>query len=82
MDRILQYLADYALGLSYGDLPEEVVDRVKHLLADTLGCALGTAPRRPRRVGPSQLADNKFEYCGYEPNLGLRMAILISKPHG
>ncbi len=35
-----------------------------------------------RRVGPSQLADNKFEYCGYEPNLGLRMAILISKPHG
>ena len=35
-----------------------------------------------RRVGPSQIADNKFEYYGYEPNLGLRMAILISKPHG
>ncbi len=29
MDRILQYLSDYGLGLSYGDLPEEVVDRAK-----------------------------------------------------
>ena len=37
MDCILQYLSDYALGLSYGDLPEEVVDRDKHLLMDTLG---------------------------------------------
>ncbi len=47
MDRILQYLADYALGLSYGDLPEEVVDRAKHLLVDTLGCALSTAQSPP-----------------------------------
>ncbi len=47
MDRILQYLSDYALGLSNGDLPEEVVDRAKHLLADTLGCALGTAQSPP-----------------------------------
>ena len=37
MDRILKYLSDYALGLSNGDLPEEVVDRAKHLLMDTLG---------------------------------------------
>ncbi len=63
MDRILQYLGDYAVGLSYGDLPEEVVDRAKHLLADTLGCALGTAQSPPAviasHVGPLMSPDRR-----------------------
>jgi 2-methylcitrate dehydratase len=47
MDRILQQLSDYALGLVYDDLPQEVVDRTKHIVLDTVGCALGAAESPP-----------------------------------
>ena len=47
MDRILQNLSDYALGLSYDDLPQEVIDRAKHIVVDTVGCALGAAQSPP-----------------------------------
>ena len=47
MDRILQQLSDYALGLVYDDLPQEVVDRAKHIVLDTVGCALGAAKSPP-----------------------------------
>jgi len=47
MDRILQQLSDYALGLVYDDLPQEVVDRAKHIVLDTVGCALGAAKSLP-----------------------------------
>jgi 2-methylcitrate dehydratase len=47
MDRILQHLSDYALGLAYGDLPQEVIDRTKHIVVDTVGCALGAAQSLP-----------------------------------
>ncbi|MCZ6449742.1 MAG: MmgE/PrpD family protein [Deltaproteobacteria bacterium] len=47
MDRILQQLSDYALGLVYDDLPHEVVDRAKHIVLDTVGCALGAAKSLP-----------------------------------
>ncbi|MFQ5682976.1 MAG: MmgE/PrpD family protein [Candidatus Binatia bacterium] len=47
MDRILQHLSDYALGLSYDDLPHEVVERAKHIILDTVGCALGAAQSPP-----------------------------------
>ena len=33
-------LADYVSGLSYGDIPEEVISHIKLCLVDTLGCAL------------------------------------------
>ena len=42
-DRILNHLYDYALKLSYRDLPKEVVRRTKHIILDTVGCALGGA---------------------------------------
>jgi len=42
-DRILNHLCDYALKLSYRDLPQEVIRRTKHIVMDTLGCALGGA---------------------------------------
>ncbi len=47
MDRILQQLSDYASGLTYGDLPQEVIDRTKHIVVDTIGCALGAAQSPP-----------------------------------
>ena len=46
-DRILNHLCDYALKLSYRDLPKEVVRRAKHMVLDTVGCALGGAESPP-----------------------------------
>jgi 2-methylcitrate dehydratase PrpD len=36
-----QALADYAQRLTFEDLPPRVVDKAKHIILDTLGCALG-----------------------------------------
>ena len=41
MDRTLEQLSTYACGLTYDDLPPEVVHQVKRTLIDTLGCAMG-----------------------------------------
>jgi 2-methylcitrate dehydratase len=49
-DRILKHLCDYALKLSYRDLPEEVIRRTKHIVLDTVGCALGGAESPPARI--------------------------------
>ncbi len=57
MDRILQNLTDYAMGLSYGDLPDEVIDRAKHLIVDTVGCALGAAQSPPALIARAAAAE-------------------------
>jgi len=44
MDQLTELLVEYALTLSYEDLPPEVVERTKCLILDTVGCALGAAP--------------------------------------
>ena len=46
---ISRQFARYAIGLSYGMLPEEVVHQAKRCLLDALGCAIGAyeAPGRP-----------------------------------
>jgi 2-methylcitrate dehydratase len=49
-DRILNHLCDYALKLSYRDLPEEVVRRAKHIVLDTVGCALGGGESPPAKI--------------------------------
>jgi 2-methylcitrate dehydratase len=49
-DRILNYLCDYALKLSYHDLPREVIGRTKHIVMDTVGCALGGAQSPPAKI--------------------------------
>ena len=49
-DRILNHLYDYALKLSYRDLPKEVVRRTKHIILDTVGCALGGAESPPAKI--------------------------------
>ena len=49
-DRILKHLCDYALKLSYRDLPQEVIRRTKHIVMDTVGCALGGAESPPAKI--------------------------------
>ena len=49
-DRILNHLCDYALKLSYRDLPQEVIQRTKHIVLDTVGCALGGAESPPAKI--------------------------------
>jgi 2-methylcitrate dehydratase len=49
-DRILNHLCDYALKLSYSDLPEEVIRRTKYIILDTVGCALGGAESPPAKI--------------------------------
>lgn len=49
-DRILNHLCDYALKLSYRDIPEEVIRRTKHIIIDTIGCALGGAQSPPAKI--------------------------------
>jgi len=49
-DRILKHLCDYALKLSYRDLPQEVIRRAKHIVMDTVGCALGGAESPPAKI--------------------------------
>lgn len=49
-DRILNHLCDYALRLSYLDLPQEVIRRTKQIVMDTVGCALGGAESPPAKI--------------------------------
>ncbi|HZE46502.1 MAG TPA: MmgE/PrpD family protein, partial [Xanthobacteraceae bacterium] len=43
-------LADFALAVTYDELPKEVVAAVKRLLLDTLGCGYGAIGSAPARV--------------------------------
>jgi 2-methylcitrate dehydratase len=56
-DRILHQLCDYALKLSYRDLPVEVIRRTKHIVTDTVGCALGGAESPPARIARAIAAE-------------------------
>jgi 2-methylcitrate dehydratase len=56
-DRILNHLFDYALKLSYRDLPEEVMRRTKHIVLDTLGRALGRAESPPAKIARAVAAE-------------------------
>ena len=56
-DRILNHLCDYALKLSYRDLPQEVIRRTKHIVLDTVGCALGGAESPPAKIARAAAAE-------------------------
>ena len=43
MDKTTEYL-------SYSDLPQEVVDKTKRVIIDTLGCALGGYSSEPSKI--------------------------------
>lgn len=53
MDRTLELLSTYACGLTYDDLPPEVVHQVKRTLIDSFGCALGAFHAEPSRIARS-----------------------------
>ena len=57
MDRTMEQLSTYACGLTYADLPSEVVHQVKRTLIDTLGCAMGAFHAEPSRIA-RRLAEN------------------------
>ncbi|MFO0890150.1 MAG: MmgE/PrpD family protein [Isosphaeraceae bacterium] len=54
MTELAERLADFALSVRFGDLPDEVVREAKGRLLDTIGCALAAigepAPEMARRV--------------------------------
>jgi 2-methylcitrate dehydratase len=41
MTSLSRQIANFALGLKYADLPQEVVREVKRFLYDSIGCAFG-----------------------------------------
>lgn len=53
MDRILQFLSDYAIQLTNEKIPQEAVHQVKRLLIDSLGCAMGAYLADPSRIARS-----------------------------
>jgi len=59
-DRILNRVCDYALKLSYRDLPEEVIRRTKHIIMDTVGCALGGAESPPAKIARAAASRDHF----------------------
>jgi len=50
MDRILDFLSDYAVSMTYEKLSESVVHQVKRRVIDTLGCAMGSYHMRPPEI--------------------------------
>ena len=57
MPTLAHRLAEYAVGLEFGRLPEAVVHEVKRRTIDSIGCALGAMDAEPcmiaRRVAES-----------------------------
>jgi 2-methylcitrate dehydratase len=56
-DRILNHICDYALKFSYRDIPDEVIDRTKKIVLDTVGCALGAAESPPAKIARAVTAE-------------------------
>jgi len=56
-DRILNHLCDYALQLSYRDLSQQVTQRTKYIVMDTVGCALGGAESPPAKIARAAAAE-------------------------
>jgi 2-methylcitrate dehydratase len=50
MDSTIRAIADYTLGITYSDLPADVVHDCKRRVLDTLGCGLGAFHAEPCRI--------------------------------
>ncbi len=57
MDRIVDYLTSYTMGLQFDDLPQPVVHQAKRMMVDTLGCAVGGYDSQPSVIA-RQMAAN------------------------
>src|SRR6476659_11493065 len=51
MDAITRKIADYAVGVRFADLTEEVIQAATQRLLDSLGCALGAYNCEPAQIG-------------------------------
>lgn len=49
-DEKVAHIADYAKGLRFADLPDEVVHQCRRTMVDTIGCALGAFDAPPSRI--------------------------------
>ena len=50
MSTLVEQLSTYAATLRYEDLPDDVIRQAKHLIVDTVGCALGGYWSEPARI--------------------------------
>jgi 2-methylcitrate dehydratase len=68
MDQTTVRIRDYACGLTYEDLPQDVVHQVKRTLIDTLGCAMGGFEAQPsviaRRLAQHMTGDMASRIIG------------------
>lgn len=57
MEMLVDQIVTYVQGLSYADLPPEVVIRAKELILDSVGCAVGGASSPPARIAQAIAAE-------------------------
>ncbi|MFC1965593.1 MmgE/PrpD family protein [Chloroflexota bacterium] len=50
MENIAEYMASYGASIKYEHIPQEVVHKVKGLLIDALGCAIGAYTSEPGEI--------------------------------
>jgi 2-methylcitrate dehydratase len=50
MSTIVKQISDYAAGLRYEDLPDDVIQAAKRAIVDSIGCALGGYDSAPERI--------------------------------
>ena len=78
MDRIVEYLTSYATGLTFDDLPADVVQQTKRLIVDTLGCAIGGFHSEPSRIA-RELANPGFT-AEYQTWLSTNPGLVPDRP--
>src|SRR3972149_10531227 len=54
MDRILNFLSDYSVSLTYQKLSKSVVHEVKRHVIDAFGCAMGCYHAEPCKIARDQ----------------------------
>ena len=50
MDKVLEYLSEYAVSMAYGKLSADTVHEVTRRVIDTLGCAMGSYTMGPPEI--------------------------------
>ncbi len=76
-------LVDYALGVRYENLPIDIVDSIKRLLLDTLGCAFGAVGAAPAKIAEATFrkaygSRGTASICGGRQGIGTEGAALVN----
>ena len=56
-ENVTQQPAEFTIAMKYGDLPEDVVEKTKLMLLDSIGCALGGYITDKYRIGMELIAE-------------------------